>query len=198
MHLHVLMNLLKFDKHEIRHQFVANWTKRNWVTNIILYGIQVAAVVCALVMAEKIIGMVCDCCSTESYLPYEDMTVGGLFSEMLSKGWLPGLVACLVVYFCNRRVIQWNADGVLWLFILFFVISISTLAVEGEMFLYFSASFIGSLAIYFLSLFLPKKVGDTNKTTFQQCRKASNWLITSSFIVMLLWLFFISDSICHL
>lgn len=62
-----------------------------------------------------------------------------------------------------------------------FGISVSALAVEDEMFLYFSA-----------------QVGETNKTTFHQCRKPSNWLITLSFIVMLLWLFFIYDSICRL
>lgn len=192
------MNLFKFDKHEIRQRFVADWKKRNCVTNIILYGIQVAAILCALVMVEKIIGIVCDFCSTDSYWRYEDMTIGGLFSEMLGKGWLPGLVACIVVFFCNQRVIRWKADGVLWLFLLFFGISVSTLAVEDEMFLYFSASFIGGLAIYVLSLLLPKKVGETNKTAFHQCHKPSNWLITLSFIVMLLWLLFISDSICRL
>lgn len=182
----------------MRQRFVADWKKRNCVTDIILYGVQVAAVLCALVMVEKIIDMVCNFCSTDSYWRYEDMTIGGLFSEMLCKGWLSGLAACIVVFFCNRRVIRWKADGIIWIFLLLFGISVSTLAVEDEMFIYFSVSSIGGLAIYVLSLLLPQKIGATNKTTFRQCRKPSNWLITSSFIVILLWLFFIYDSICRL
>lgn len=189
------MNLLKFDKKEMWQRFAADWKKRNCVTNIILHGIQVAAVLYALVMVLEIIDMVCDFCSTDPYWRYEDMTIGELLFWMLSKGWLPGLVACLVVYFCNRRVIIWKLDGILWMFILFFCISIATSIVENEMFLCFSVFYLGSLAIYFLSLFLPKRDGETNTTTFQQCRKPSNWLITLSFIVMLSWSILLCDAI---
>lgn len=189
------MNLLKFDKKEMWQRFAADWKKRNCVTNIILYGVEVAAFFYALVMAAEIIDMVCYFCSTDPYKPYEYMTIGGLFSKMLSKGWLVGLVVCIVIFFCNRRVIKWKFDGILWMFILFFGVSIVTLAVENEMFLYFSVSSLGPLVIYFLSLFLPKRAGDTNITTIQQCRKPSNWLITLSFIVMLSWSILLCDAI---
>lgn len=175
--------------------FVANWRKRNWVTDVFLYGIHVAAVLYSLVMIAEIIDMIYDFRDPYPLSCYEGMTIGGLIFRMLSKGWLVGLMVCIVVFFCNRRVIKWKLDGILWIFILFFGVSIATLAIENEMFLYFSVFSLGSMAIYFLSLFLPKRVGETNTTTFQQCRKPSNWLITLSFIVLLMWIFMLCDAI---
>lgn len=176
-------------------RFTVNWRKRNWVTDVFLYSIQVAAVLYSLVMVAEIIDMICDFCSPNPYGLYEEMTLGGLIFRMLSKGWSVGLVVCIVIFICNRRVIKWNLDGILWMFIIFFGVSIATLVVENEMFVYFSGFSLGSLAIYFLSLFLPKRVGETNTTTFQQCRKPSNWLITLSFIVMMLWSILLCDAI---
>lgn len=189
------MNLCKFDIKGRWQGFTANWRKRNWVTDVFLYGIQIAAVLYSLVMVAEIINMIC--CFRDSY-PfglYKGMTIGGLIFSMLSKGWLVGLAVCIVIFFCNRRVIKWKLDGMLWMFILFFCISILTYAVEQEMFFYFS---IFSIGLYFLSLFLPKRVGETNITTFKQCHKPSNQLITLSFIVMTLWSISLCDTICHL
>lgn len=177
--------------------FTANWRKRNWVTDVVLYGIQIAAVLYSLVMVAEITDMIYDFRDPNPYGLYEEMTIGTLIFRMLSKGWLVGFVVCIAVFLCNLRVIKWKLDGILWMFILFFGVSIATLAVENEMFLYFSVFSLGSLAIYFLSLFLPKRVGDTNMTTFQQCRKPSNWLITLSFIVMMLWSILLCDAISH-
>lgn len=185
----------KSDKPSRWQRFVSNWAKRNWVTDVILYGILVAAVLYALAMVLEIIGMISDYRDPRPLLIYEDMTVGGLIFRMLSKGWLVGLMTCIMVFICNRRVLKWNVDGVLWMFLLSFGISILTLAVEEEFFIYFSVFSLGSLAAYFLSLFLPKRVGDTNMTTFQQCRKPSNWLITLSFVVLLMWILMICDAI---
>ncbi len=185
----------KSDKPSRWQGFTANWRKRNWVTDVFLYGIQIAAVLYSLVMVAEMIDIICDFRSPYPYGLYEEMTLGGLIYRMLSKGWLVGLVVCIVVFFCNRRVIKWKLDGILWMFILFFGVSIATSAVENEMFLCFSVFSLGSLAIYFLSLFLPKRVGETNTTTFQQCRKPSNWVITLSFIVMLLWSILLCDAI---
>lgn len=190
------MKLFQFDIKGRWQGFGANWRKRNWVTDVFLYGVQLAAVLYSLVMVAEMIDIICDFRSPYPYGLYEEMTLGGLIYRMLSKGWLVGLVVCIVVFFCNRRVIKWNLDGILWMFILFFGVSITTIAVENEMFLYFSVFSLGSLAIYFLSLFLPKRVDETNTTTFQQCRKPSNWLITLSFIVLLLWIFFVCNVIC--
>ena len=190
------MNLCKFDIKDRWQGFTVNWGKRNWVTDIFLYGIQIATVLYSLVMIAEIIDMIYDFRDPYPLSCYEGMTIGGLLFRMLSKGWLVGLGVCIVVFFCNRRVIKWNLDGILWMFILFFGVSIATMAVENELFLYFSVFSLGSLAIYFLSLFLPKRVGNTNMTTFQQCRKPSNWLITLSFIVMMLWNTLLSDAIC--
>ena len=190
------MNLCKFDIKGRWQGFTVNWRKRNWVTDVFLYGIQIAAVLYSLVMIAEIIDIICDSREPNPYGLYEEMTIGELIFRMLSKGWLVGLGVCIVVFFCNRRVIKWKLDGILWMFILFFGVSIATLAVENEMLLYFSVFSIGSLAIYFLSLFLLKRVGDTNMTTFQQCRKPSNWLITLSFIVMLMWCILLCDTIC--
>lgn len=189
------MKLFQFDRKGRWQGFTTNWRKRNWVTDVFLYGIQVAAVLYSLVMVAEIIDMICDFRSPHPYGLYEEMTIGGLIFRMLSKCWLLGLVICIVVFFCNRRVIKWKLDGILWMFILFFSVSIATMVVENEMFLYFSVFSIGSLAIYFLSLFLPKRVGETNTTTFRQCRKSSSWLITLSFIVLLMWLFMLCDAI---
>lgn len=175
--------------------FTANFRKRNWVTDVFLYGIQIAAVLYSLAMVAEIIEMICNFRDPYPLSCYEGMTIGGLILRMLRKGWLVGLSVCLIVFFCNRRVIKWELDGILWIFILFFGVSIATLAVENEMFLYFSVFSLGSLAIYFLSLFLPKRVGETNTTTFQQCRKPTNRLITLSFIVMLLWSILLCDTI---
>lgn len=190
------MNLCKFDIKDRWQGFTVNWGKRNWVTDIFLYGIQIATVLYSLVMIAEIIDMIYDFRDPYPLSCYEGMTIGGLLFRMLSKGWLVGLGVCIVVFFCNRRVIKWNLDGILWMFILFFGVSIATMAVENELFLYFSVFSLGSLAIYFLSLFLPKRVGNTNMTTFQQCRKPSNWLITLSFIVMMLWNTLLCDAIC--
>lgn len=189
------MNLCKFDIKGHWQRFAANWRKRNWVTDVFLYGIQVAAVLYSLVMVAEMIDMICEFRDPYPLSCYEDLTIGGLIFRMLSKGWLVGLGVCIVVFFCNRRVIKWKLDGTLWMFILFFGVSIATLTVENEMFLYFSVFSLGSLAIYFLSLFLPKRVGETNITTIQQCRKPSNWLITLSFIVMMLWSILLCDAI---
>ncbi len=175
--------------------FTANWRKRNWVTDVVLYGIQIAAVLYSLVMVAEITDMIYDFRDPNPYGLYEEMTIGTLIFRMLSKGWLVGFVVCIAVFLCNLRVIKWKLDGILWMFILFFGVSIATLAVENEMFLYFSVFSLGSLATYFLSLFLPKKVGETNTTTFQQCRKPTNRLITLSFIVMLMWIFMLCDAI---
>lgn len=185
----------KSDKPSRWQRFIANWRKRNWVTDVFLYGIPVATILYSLVMVAEIIDMICDFRNPYPLSCYEGMTIGGLIFRMLSKGWLVGLAVCIIVFFCNRRVIQWKLDGILWMFILFFGVSIATSAVENEMFLCFSVFSLGSLAIYFLSLFLPKKVGETNTTTFQQCRKPSNWVITLSFIVMLLWSILLCDAI---
>lgn len=189
------MSLCKFDIKSRWQRFAANWRKRNWVTDVFLYGIQVAAVLYSLVMVAEIIDMIYDFRDPNPLICYDGMTIGGLIFRMLSKGWLVGLGVCIVVFFCNWRVIKWKLDGILWMFILFFGVSIATMAVENEMFLYFSVFSIGSLAIYFLSLFLPKRVGEKNTTTFRQCRKPSNWLITLSFIVLLMWLFMLCDAI---
>ncbi len=189
------MNLYKFDIKDCWQGFTTNWRKRNWVTDVFLYGIQVAAVLYSLVMVAEIIDMICDFRDPNPLICYEGMTVGGLIFRMLSKGWLVCLVLCIVVFFCNRRVIKWKLDVILWMFILFFSVSIVTMAVENELVLYFSVFSIGSLAIYFLSLFLPKRVGETNTTTYRQCRKSSNWLIALSFIVLLMWLFMLCDAI---
>lgn len=189
------MILCKLDLKGRWQRFAANCRRRNWVTDVFLYGIQVAAVLYSLVMVAEIFDIIYDFRSPHPYGLYVEMTLGGLVFRMLSKGWLVGLAVCVVVFFCNRRVIQWKLDGVLWMFILFFGVSMATLAVENEMFLYFSVFSLGSLAIYFLSLFLPKRVGETNTTTFQQCRKPSNWLITLSFIVMLFWIILLCDAI---
>lgn len=181
-------------------RFTANWRKRNWLTDIILYGIQVAAILSAFVMVVEVIDIVRDFCSPHPFRSYEEMTLKGLLLKILGKGWLVGFMACAVVFVCNWRIIRWRADGILWMFILCFGISISALTVEEDMFLYFSASSLGSLVFYFLSLFLPKRIGEANATTFQQCRKPSNWLVTVSFIVLLLWcimLFYVIDKVIY-
>lgn len=187
----------QFEIKGIWQRFTANWGKRNWVTDVFLYGAQVAAVLFLLETLAGILGVIHDFCNPHSLMRYQVTTIDGLIFRMHSKGLLVGLALCIVVFFCNRRVIRWKIDGILWMFIVFFVISIFTLAVENEMFLYFSVFSMGSLAIYFLSLFLPKKIGETNTTTFQQCSKPTNWLITLSFIVMLLWSILLCDVICH-
>ena len=178
-------------------RFTANVAKRNPVTAIILYGIQAAAVICSLAMILEMIDMICDFREPHPLACYEGMTIGGLILRMLSKGWLAGMAMCIVVFFCNRRVIKWNADGILWMFNLLFVISMFTLAVEDEMFIYFSVSSISALAMYVLSLLLPKRVGGINTTTFQQCLKPANRLITLSFLIFLLWCITLSYSITH-
>lgn len=192
------MDLCKSDKQSRWQSFKAGWTRRNWVTDIFLYGIQIASVLYGLVIILELVDIVLDFYSPNPFGLYESMTLGGMFFRMLSKGWLVGLFVCIVVFFCNRRVIKWGVDGVLWMFLLFFGISLSTLAVEEEMFLCFGIFSIGPLAIYFLSLFLPKRIGDLNMTTYQQCRKPKNWLITTSFIIMLLWIFLLYDIISRL
>lgn len=189
------MKLFKFDIKGRWQGFTVNWRKRNLVTDVSIYGIQIAAILYSLVMIAEIIDMIYDFRDPYPLSCYEGMTIGGLIFRMLSKGWLVGLGVCIVIFFCNRRVIKWKLDGILWMFILFFGISIATMAVENEMFLYFSVFSLGSLAIYILSLFLPKRVGETNTTTFQQSRKPSNWLITLSFIVMMLWSILLCDAI---
>lgn len=189
------MKLFKYDIKDRWEGFAVNWRKRNWVTDVFLYGIQIAAVLYSLVMIAEIIDMIYDFRDPYPLSCYEGMTIGGLIFRMLSKGWLVGLGVCILVFFCNRRVIKWKLDGMLWMFILFFGVSIATMTVENEIFLYFSVFSLGSLALYFLSLFLPKRVGDTNMTTFQQCRKPSNWLITLSFSVMMLWSILLCDAI---
>lgn len=189
------MNLSQFKIKGIRQKFTANWRKRNWVTDVFFYGIQIAAVLYSLVMIAEIIDMIYDFRDPNPLICYEGMTVGGLIFRMLSKGWLVGLGACIVIFFSNRRVIKWKLDGILWMFILFFSVSIATMAVENEMFLYFSVFSLGSLATYFLSLFLPKRIGETNTTTFQQCRKPSTWLITLSFIILIMWIVLLCDAI---
>lgn len=192
------MDVCKSDKPGILKRFSADRAKRNPVTNVILYGISVAAVLYALAMVIELTGVVCDYSNPCPCGFYDGMTLGGLFYRMLSKGWLVGLVVCLVVFSCNQRVIRWNADGVFWMFILCFGISMSTLAVENEMFLCYTVFTIGSQALYALSLFLPKRIGENNTTTFQQCRKPANWLITLSFIVMVLWSILFLDTIFRL
>ncbi len=189
------MKLCKAERPSRSQRFKENWAKRNCVTNIILYGIQVAAILYSLVMMAEIAGLIGEFRDPLPMSRYEDMTIGGLLFRMLSKGWLVGLAVCIVVFVCNLRVIRWNADGILWMFILFFGISIPTLAVESEMFLCFSIFSIGPFGIYFLSLLLPKRIGDSNMTTYQQCRKPKNWLITLSFVFLLFWSWLLCDAI---
>ncbi len=49
-----LMDLCKSDKQGIWERFVSDWTRRNWLTDIFLYGFQVAAVLYSLVMVLEI------------------------------------------------------------------------------------------------------------------------------------------------
>lgn len=179
-------------------RFMANWRKRNWLTDILLYGIQAAAVLYVFVMLTEITNMVCDFRTPNLHVMYKGMTIGDLFYRMFYKGWMLGLITCIIVFLCNRRVLRWNADGILWMFNILFVVSVTTLAVEHEMFLYFSIFSIISLAFYSLSLFLAKRIGETNTSTFQQCRKPSMRLITLSFIVLLLWSVLLCDTICRI
>ena len=123
------MNLCKLDIKGCWQGFTVNWRKRNWVTDVFLYGIQVTAVLYSLVMVAEMIDMIYDFRDPNPSICYEGMTVGGLIFRMLSKGWLVGLVVCIVIFFCNRRVVKWNLDGILWMFILFFGVSIATMAV---------------------------------------------------------------------
>ena len=123
------MNLCKLDIKGGWQGFTVNWRKRNWVTDVLLYGIQVTAVLYSLVMVAEMIDMIYDFRDPNPLICYEGMTVGGLIFRMLSKGWLVGLVVCIVIFFCNRRVVKWNLDGILWMFILFFGVSIATMAV---------------------------------------------------------------------
>lgn len=189
---------LRPDKLSRWRRFRDNWTRRNVISNVVLYGVQVAAVLFAFAMVVEMIDMIKDFNEPYESCIYEDMTVGGLIFRMLSKGWLPGLAICVLLFFCNRRLLQWKADGFLWMFNLLFVISVFTLAVEDEMFLYFSVSAIGGLAMYVLSLFLPRRVDNVNTTIFQQCRKPSNWLVTVSFVVLMLWCSGLSYVIGHM
>lgn len=189
------MNLCKFDINGRWQGFTANWRRRNWVTDGFLDGIQVTAVLYSLVMVAEMIDMICDIQEPYPLSCYEGTRIGGLLFRMLSKGWSVGLAVCIVVFFCNLRVIQWKLDGILWMSILFFGISIATSTVENEMFRCFSILSLGYLAIYFLSLFLPKRAGDTHLTTVQQCRKPANWLITLSFIVLLMWILLLCNAI---
>lgn len=55
-------------------RFTANWRKRNWLTDIILYGIQVAAILSAFVMVVEVIDIVRDFCSPHPFRSYEEMT----------------------------------------------------------------------------------------------------------------------------
>lgn len=152
------MNLCKFDIKGRWQGFTVNWGKRNCVTDVFLYGIQIAAVLYSLVMVAEIIDIIYDFRDPHPYGLYEEMTIGALMFRMLSKGWLVGFVVCIAAFFCNLRVIKWKLDGILWMFILFFGVSIATLTVENEMFLYFSVFSLGSLAIYFLSRELAKRI----------------------------------------
>ena len=54
------MNLCKFDIKDRWQGFTVNWGKRNWVTDIFLYGIQIATVLYSLVMIAEIIDMIYD------------------------------------------------------------------------------------------------------------------------------------------
>ena len=56
------MNLCQFDIKRIWQRFTANWKKRNWVTDVFLYGIQVAAVLYSLVMVVELTDMIFDFC----------------------------------------------------------------------------------------------------------------------------------------
>lgn len=147
------MKLFQLDRKGRWQGFAVNCRKRNWVTDVFLYGIQIAAVLYSLVMVAEMIDMICDFREPYPLSCYEDLTIRGLIFRMLSKGWLVGLGIYIVVIFCN-------------------------------------------LSIYYLSLFLPKRVVETNITTIQQCQKPSNWLITLSFIVMLMWCIMLFDTIC--
>lgn len=71
------MNLCKFDIKGSWQGFIANCRKRNWVTDIFLYSIQVAAVLYSLVMIAEIIDMICDFRDPYPLICYEGMTIGG-------------------------------------------------------------------------------------------------------------------------
>lgn len=85
----VNMNLCKFDIKDRWQGFTVKWEKRNWVTDVFLYGIQITAVLYSLVMIAEIIDMSYDFRDPYPLSCYEGMTIGGLIFRMLVKaGWL--------------------------------------------------------------------------------------------------------------
>lgn len=191
----MIQAMSKLDKWGWWQRFSASCAKRNVVTTIFIFGIQIAALLYSLVMLAEIINIVIPFYSQYPYELNKDMTLEYLIFRMLSKGWLIGLVVCIVTFFCNQRIIKWKIDGLLWMFIFNFGISLLTLVVEKEMFLYFSFFSIGAQVLYFLSLLLPKRINESNITTFQQCTKPTNWIITISFIILISWSSLLCDTI---
>lgn len=185
-------------KSNLLRRLKADWKRRNWVTDVILYGVQIASVLYGLFLLT---GILLNTWCNFFYFP-ETSTLRKPLMEFLwhefYKGFIPGLLICVLALICNNRIIRWKADGLLWLFIFLFVVCFGTIFSEAEEFLCFSGFSLLSFLFYAASLWLPKNVDGSNTNTFRQCAKPSNWLVTSSYIVVFLWILFTFDAIVML
>lgn len=109
--------------------FKENWKRRNWVTNVILYGVQIASALYGLLLLMDILLRTWRNFFWETYSMR--MPLGEFLWHEFYKGWIPGLLICVLALICNNRIIRWKADGLLWLFIFLFVVCFGTIFFRG-------------------------------------------------------------------
>jgi len=117
--------------------------KRNPLTNVLLYAVQVISFVAIIAL-----------------LPYVIWSLGLLdepewtMTRVYGKGFIPAWIAAVSTFIGNRYILKWNKIGVTILLISFFLICLPLMRNEYIGFVCFIGCLYGGLLIYWLSLLL--------------------------------------------
>ncbi len=117
--------------------------KRNPVTNVLLYAVQIISFVAIIALLPDVIWSL-------GLLNEPEWTM----TEVYGKGSIPAWIAAVSTFIGNRYILKWNKTGVTILLISFFLICLPLMRNSYIEFAVFIGCLYGGLLIYWLSLLL--------------------------------------------
>lgn len=123
----------------------ANSSRRNPITNMLLYAIQIISVVAVIALIPMVIWSI-------GLLNEPEWTI----LDVYGKGFIPVWLAALFTCIGNYYILQGNKKGLTVLLIAFFLICLPLMCNEYIEFVIFIGCMYGGLLLYWLSLLLKK------------------------------------------
>lgn len=154
-------------------KYFGGYKNRNPFVNIILYAIELAALVAILPLLGGSIWSIC----------LLDDPNWSFFSAY-GKGFIPGLLLVVSILWGNSKILKWEKSGFYIMIIGFVLLFIPLIWNEFEEFLYFSSYSLIGILVYFAILKLPYR----HNSVWNQCKIKSHVLKNLSISVLILWL----------